>query len=124
MLTDYINEFKEDCIYKANLNDIMQDSNKKQNEYDSDPEISIMNVQALDRNAIKSWVRNNYNKDIPSSSNSTVPYFDFSRINNAYDCNVYVTGRTSTEVYNDNQLATTIYGKQRLLHLEGNYTGR
>lgn len=37
---------------------------------------------------------------------------------------VYVTGRTSPGVYNDNQLATTIYGTQRLLHLEGNYSGQ
>lgn len=34
---------------------------------------------------------------------------------------VKVTGRTSPGVYNDNQPATTIYGTQRLLHLEGNY---
>lgn len=34
---------------------------------------------------------------------------------------VYVTGRTAKDVYNDNQLATTIYGTQRLIYLEGNY---
>lgn len=37
---------------------------------------------------------------------------------------VYVTGRTSPEAYNDNQLATTIYGTQRVLHIMGNYTGQ
>ena len=36
---------------------------------------------------------------------------------------VYVTGRTAPGVYNDNQLAITIYSKQRLLHISGNYTG-
>ncbi|MNW63660.1 hypothetical protein D3C74_418860 [compost metagenome] len=34
---------------------------------------------------------------------------------------VYVTGRTGDGAYNDNQLATTIYGTQRLIYLEGNY---
>jgi len=34
---------------------------------------------------------------------------------------VYVTGRTGKGVSNNNQLSTTIYGRQRLIALRGNY---
>lgn len=215
-LNDYVNQYKENCIEKLDsYND--QKNNIEENENNRS------NI-SLSRNNIRNWARNNYNATLPTSSTSSVPYYDFSNISGAYDCTnfvshallaggatrydkgksgiqgvdqwyfrstanrssswsgvnelysfltrlnpsdtskgpfavtkelsytnayvgdivqgyngstwrhstvvtrnenqkVYVTGRTAPNVYNDNQLAITIYNKQRLLHINGNYTG-
>lgn len=218
-MDDYVADFKKQCIQKERT-ELM--TSQKSNGIDKNIETRSTNV--LLRTDIKTWVRNNYNQNSPTSSNSAVPYYDFSQIKGAYDCTnfvshallaggatmhdngksgitgtdqwyyrstsnrssswsgvnelysfltrknpsdtnkgpyatekaltydnaylgdivqghngktwrhstvvtkftdkkVYVTGRTSPGTYNDNVLATTIYGKQRLLHLEGTYTG-
>ena len=216
-LNDYVNQYKEECIEKNNsYND--QKNNKEEKSEDERSNIS------LSRNNIRDWARRNYNATSPTSSTTSVPYYDFSNISGAYDCTnfvshallaggatrydkgkngiqgvdqwyfrntanrssswsgvnelysfltrsnpsdtskgpfavtkelsytnayvgdivqgyngsiwrhstvvtrnenqkVYVTGRTAPGVYNDNQLAITIYSKQRLLHISGNYTG-
>lgn len=52
-----------------------------------DENVQLQNVESaqsarsatLDRDAIVSWARKNYNKATPSSGNGTVPYYDFSK---------------------------------------------
>lgn len=212
----YKENFKQQLLEKKEQMVFDTQANK------SNDEIDLMAKTSLTRSDIKDWARNNYNKNDPKSSNSSVPYYDFSELNNAWDCTnfashailaggatmndkgkkgitgtdqwyfrssanrssswagvnqlydfltrknpgnsnkgpygtlkaltyanaytgdivqghngdiwrhttvvtkfenskVYVTGRTGDGVYNDNDLATSIYGKQRLIYLEGNY---
>jgi hypothetical protein len=212
----YKENFKQQLLEKKEQMVFDAQANK------SNDEIDLMAKTSLARSDIKDWARNNYNKNDPKSSNSSVPYYDFSELNNAWDCTnfashailaggatmndkgkkgitgtdqwyfrssanrssswagvnqlydfltrknpgnsnkgpygtlkaltyanaytgdivqghngdiwrhttvvtkfenskVYVTGRTGDGVYNDNDLATSIYGKQRLIYLEGNY---
>ncbi len=216
VLDAYVDDFKEQCIEKEHQMemDMQSDLNK---------DVEVLSSTTLSRTKIKEWARNNYNQDSPSSSDSSISYYDFSQISGAYDCTnfvshallaggatmhdngksgiqgtdqwyyrstanrssswagvkelytfltrsnpsdsnigpyatektltyanaytgdivqghngntwrhstvvtkfennqVYVTGRTSPGQYNDNALATSIYGTQRLLHLEGNYS--
>ena len=40
---------------------------------------------------IKTWVRNNFNKQNPSSGGKGVPYYDFSKISGNYDCTNFVS---------------------------------
>lgn len=215
LLDNYVDDFKNQCLQK---NDQMHIEVKD----NIDEEIGLFSKTSLIRNDIKTWARNNYDKNEPTSSKKAISYYDFSQITGAYDCTnfvshallaggatmhdngqngitgtdqwyfrntsnrssswagvnqlyefltrsnpgnsnigpyatkksltynnasigdvvqghngtvwrhstvvtrkanniVYVTGRTSPGIYNDNVPATTIYGEQRLLHLDGNY---
>lgn len=219
LLDNYIKDFEEQSIEKKEQ--LLLDA---QENADIDKNIVIQPKAktSLTRTDIRDWARNNYNKDDPTSSSSSVPYYDFSELDGAWDCTnfashallaggatlhddggsgitgtdqwyyrssanrssswagvnqlyqfltrsnpgnsnkgpygtlktlsyanaflgdivqghngtiwrhstvvtkfenskVYVTGRTGDGAYNDNQLATTIYGTQRLIYLEGNY---
>ena len=217
VLEDYKSDFEEQCIQKQNQ--MILDAKES---VSINKDIELKAKTTLNRIEIKDWARENYNQDDPVSSSSSVPYYDFSEITDAYDCTnfashallaggatlhddggsgivgtdqwyyrslanrssswagvnqlyqfltrsnpgssnkgpygtlldltyanaytgdivqghngttwrhstvvtkfenskVYVTGRTGDGSYNDNQLATTIYGTQRLIHLEGNY---
>lgn len=60
-------------------------------ERDSTIPKNVTRASALNNSAIVSWARNNYNKDQPSPGNSSVQYYDFSQINNAYDCTNFVS---------------------------------
>lgn len=46
---------------------------------------------SLNYTAIKNWARQNFNKANPSSGGSGVPYYDFSKIKNNYDCTNFVS---------------------------------
>lgn len=217
LLDNYIKDFERQCIQKKEQ--MIIDAKESAS---CDKNVDLQAKTFLDRIDIKNWARDNYNKNDPVSSSSSVPYYDFSEIPGAYDCTnfvshallaggatlhdkgqsgitgsdqwyyrdlsnrssswsgvnelyqfltrsnpgnsnkgpygtekaltyanaytgdivqghngtrwrhstvvtkfengkVYVTGGTADGVYNDNQLATTIYGTQRLIHLEGNY---
>lgn len=219
LIESYIDDYKEQCVAKE-----VQLREDEQNAYNADKDVELMSLTYLVRGDIKNWARNNYNKSSPTSSTSSVSYYDFSQISGAFDCTnfvshallaggatmhddgksgiqgtdqwyyrstanrssswagvnqlytfltrsnpsnsnkgpyatekeltyanaftgdivqghngtiwrhstvvtkfadskVYVTGRTMPGAYNDNVLATSIYGEQRLLHIEGNYTG-
>lgn len=52
---------------------------------------SVARASTLDSSAIVTWARNNYYKDQPSPGNSSVSYYDFSAITNAYDCTNFVS---------------------------------
>lgn len=217
VLSGYIADFKELCVEKENQ--MLEDM-----QIPVEKDIELLSETSLSRTKIRDWARENFNQDSPTSSTSSVSYYDFSKISGAYDCTnfvshallaggatmhddglsgiqgtdqwyyrstanrssswagvnqlytfltrsnpsdtnkgpyatekdltyanaflgdvvqghngstwrhstvvtkfansqVYVTGRTAPGSYNDNQLATTIYGTQRLLHLDGNFTG-
>lgn len=54
--------------------------------------VEVQNLDRyLNRDAIKTWVRNNYNKNEPESSTSTVPYYDFSEIPGNFDRTNFVS---------------------------------
>ena len=217
LLENYIKGFEKQCIQKKQQ--MILDANESAG-IDKNAELQVKTY--LNRDDIVDWARYNYNLDDPESSSSSVPYYDFSEIEDAYDCTnfvshallaggatlhddgesgivgsdqwyyrnlsnrssswagvnqlyqfltrsnpgnnsigpygtekdltyanaflgdivqghdgstwkhstvvtrfensqVYVTGRTADGLYDNNELATTIYGTQRLIHLEGNY---
>ena len=46
---------------------------------------------SLNKSAIVTWARNNYNKTNPSSGGSGVPYYDFATISGNWDCTNFVS---------------------------------
>lgn len=224
-LKEYLSNFKSQCLDKRQQMLEEQSTRPpidKKLELELNKEVKLRSHKYFTRSDIRIWARDNYDKDQPESSTSSVPYYDFSEIPKAFDCTnfvshallaggaemhddggsgivgtdqwyyrnnsnrssswagvtqlhefltrsnpgdnnigpyveekdlnyqnaftgdivqgyngdvwmhstvvtkfknrkVYVTGRSADGMYNDNQLATTIYGQQRLLHLKGCY---
>ncbi|MGF7050759.1 hypothetical protein J2T13_005309 [Paenibacillus sp. DS2015] len=219
LLENYIKDFEEQSIQKNEQ--LILDAQESVG-IDKNAEFQLNAKTYLNRTDIRDWARNNYDENAPTSSSSSVPYYDFSELSGAWDCTnfashallaggatlhddggsgivgtgqwyyrssanrssswagvdqlyqfltrsnpsntnigpygtsktltyanaflgdivqghngtiwrhstvvtkfenskVYVTGRTGDGVYNDNVLATTIYGTQRLIALDGNY---
>lgn len=52
---------------------------------------NVSRSSTLNNTAIVNWARNNYNKDQPTSGSSSISYYDFSEITNAYDCTNFVS---------------------------------
>ncbi|NCC78805.1 MAG: hypothetical protein EOM07_04295 [Clostridia bacterium] len=52
--------------------------------------LEIVPMSSINKTNVKNYARNNYNKT-PSSGGSGVPYYDFSKIDAAYDCTNFVS---------------------------------
>ncbi|MFJ7917371.1 MULTISPECIES: amidase domain-containing protein [unclassified Lysinibacillus] len=87
LIDDYKRDFQEGLTRKRNQ--MNMDAQKAQN---------INKIQAENRaysslniDGIVDWARANYNKTSPTSSNASVPYYDFSQIPSAWDCTNFVS---------------------------------
>ncbi len=80
-LDNFKQEFKEETNTKAIQ--MMQD---KQLSRTFSKEVEPRALGYISRTDAANWARSNYNKNQPTSSTSSVSYYDFSEITNAYDC--------------------------------------
>ena len=81
-LNDYVNEYKEQCDILAEEYSLKNKNTVSVNKIED----NTRTVGYFDREAMRDWARNNYNKATPVSSSSSISYYDFSEITNSYDC--------------------------------------
>ncbi len=118
-LQDYFDDFKKQVDYNAKIqlenekeykekyklegdeleedelegDELEEDEKEYKLEIESDDSIFMGRAKkTLDRNAIKKWVRSNFNKDKPKApKKSNIQYYDFSQISGAFDCTNFVS---------------------------------
>ena len=86
-LEEFIEKYKEEIMEaKKQKEETIQTKNLLEN-----MNVEPASYQPLISYNIVRWARNNFNSNNPSSGGASVPYFDFSQFNNAYDCTNFVS---------------------------------